>query len=140
MRHARILFFVSRPFLPLWCPYGAQVRPPSLPYLVGIFLCARSFPPRGAPCDHRRRPVHRSMRARPFKVEPAEGPRHDVHKVPNCHRPPNQFQRDKTKKESVQDAENDGVQIGPFQILYQTAGQILGLRGPYRRPALPPGA
>ena len=34
--------------------------------LVGIFLCARSFPPRGAPCDHRRRPVHRSMRARPF--------------------------------------------------------------------------
>lgn len=41
MRHARILFFVSRPFLPLWCPYGAQVRPPSLPYLVGIFLCTR---------------------------------------------------------------------------------------------------
>lgn len=47
-------------------PLVTHVQWLRLAHLVGILLCARSVPPRGALCDHRRRPVHRSMRARPF--------------------------------------------------------------------------
>lgn len=47
-------------------PLVTHVQWLRLAHLVGILLCARSFPPRGALCDHRRHLVHRSMRARPF--------------------------------------------------------------------------
>lgn len=43
-----------------------RLPPPYSPFLSIVTPYTRSFLPRGALCAHRRHPVHRSMRARPF--------------------------------------------------------------------------
>ena len=74
------LFVCNRLFL--FSPHFWECHPPVThvqglcpALLVGIFLCARSSLPRGALCDYRRRPVRRSMRARPFAGGAAQGER-----------------------------------------------------------------
>ena len=65
-----------------------------------------------------------------IKAEPAGRPGHNVHKVPPVVTgPPDQFQRDETEEGRIQDAGNDGAQVGPLQVPYKTAVQLLGFRG-----------
>ena len=72
-----------------------------------------------------------------IKAEPAGRPGHNVHKVPPVVTgTPDQFQRGKAEEGCIQDAGNDGAQVGPLQILRKAAVQFLGLRGgraPVRR-------
>lgn len=77
-----------------------------------------------------------------IKAEPAGRPGHNVHKVPPVVTgPPDQFQRDETEEGSVQDAGNDGAQVGPLQVLYKTGGTAPRLPGVAVPPsALPPEA